>query len=310
MNVLEDFSKFWIFMIKSHLLPIYKAPKEIYGKYPQSNYIFYNSSLLFLTHSRWEAYTYSKLLYYESQWSKCFYAYMQASNMCMVQDQLTPEQKKEQEDLMRNLPSLKLKIGGKSLPMENFAVSKADRFLEQGNHLILPVLEIIYVWNLFDIFGKSDDKIIQILQLVENSLKNIEDKKETDQFYNENLGLCKLLSGKCFKLMNMLEKAEECFDKVISLKNELKKDEYLIPYAMYEKSSVKKDQNKLEEAIDILEKIENENKDYVLKSLLSIKIHSAQANLKSQNKTLNENPSENEVNCKTGTSIQLMLVNE
>jgi hypothetical protein len=33
--------------------------------------------------------------------------------------------------------------------MEKFAIKKAERFLDQGNRLLLPSLELVYVWNGF-----------------------------------------------------------------------------------------------------------------------------------------------------------------
>ena len=109
------------------------------------------------------------------------------------------------QNLMHKVPSLKLRVAGKSLPMEKFAISKAERFLEQENYLILPVLEIIYVWNLFDIFGKSEIMTKKVDELIDQCLENnIElGKDTTHQFYNENFALCKLLKGKCFKFMGL-----------------------------------------------------------------------------------------------------------
>ena len=61
--------------------------------------------------------------------------------------------------------------------MEKFAVAKADRFLAQGNQLVLPALELIYVWNGFKILGKSWKMMEPVFLLVEKSLKDIELKK-------------------------------------------------------------------------------------------------------------------------------------
>ena len=54
--------------------------------------------------------------------------------------------------------------------MEKFAISKANRFLEQGNYLVLPVLEIIYVWNQFDIFGKSEIMTKKVDEMIDQCL--------------------------------------------------------------------------------------------------------------------------------------------
>ena len=107
----------------------------------------------------------------------------------------------------------------------------------------------------------------------------------------------------------MSQLAEDCFEIVISLKGDLTRDAYLIPYAMYEKALLLKEQFKFEEAMDILERIKNEHKDYILQSMLHMRIHSAQ--IKSQNKNIKESPSKSEDTIsEIVPPIQLMLVNE
>ena len=71
----------------------------------------------------------------------------------MLQDSLTEEERAEQLELMTAVPGLKQRIAGKSLPMEKYAIRKAERFLKQGGRLTLPGLELIYLWNGFKIVG-------------------------------------------------------------------------------------------------------------------------------------------------------------
>ena len=54
----------------------------------------------------------------------------------------------EIELLMENVKKFKKRIAGKSLQMEKLAVARADRYL-RGGKLILPALEMIYLWNGF-----------------------------------------------------------------------------------------------------------------------------------------------------------------
>ena len=39
---------------------------------------------------------------------------------------------------IRQLPEYKQRIAGKSVPFEKFSIHKANKYLEQGNHLFLP----------------------------------------------------------------------------------------------------------------------------------------------------------------------------
>ena len=47
-----------------------------------------------LSREWWPAIEYSDVLFRESRWSKTFYAYLKAAQMCMVQDDLSREQRK------------------------------------------------------------------------------------------------------------------------------------------------------------------------------------------------------------------------
>lgn len=234
----------------------YLASQVSQDQWPQFHHVCYWELIWVhqFTRDWWGAAIYANKLLKESKWSKCFYAYQKAAMMCMVQDDLTPEEKKEQKELMTDVPSLKQKIAGKSLPMEKFAIRKSERFLEQGEFLTLPALELIYVWNGFKILGKSWDMIEPMYDLVEKSLTQAEAGKDQRKFYKEDLCLLTLLKGVCLKHMNLPLQAEECFLKVSSHRGVLSRDTYLVPYAMYEQALLLKDQGALADALSMLEK--------------------------------------------------------
>ena len=79
----------------------------------------------------------------------------------------------------RAIPSLKQRICGKSLPQEKFAITKVDRLSRQGGRLALPGLELVYVWNGFNIIGRSPRLVEAMLELVNEEkerLKNANGK--------------------------------------------------------------------------------------------------------------------------------------
>lgn len=57
--------------------------------------------------------------------------------MCMIEPKdLTASEKRTIEQLLREVPQYKQRIAGKSLPMEKFAVKRAERFFMTGMILI------------------------------------------------------------------------------------------------------------------------------------------------------------------------------
>ena len=80
--------------------------------------------------------------------------------------------------------------------MEKFAIRKAERFLDQGNRLLLPALELIYAWNGFRTLGKSWGLVEPVYVIIEDAIK------ETDQ--NKGNKFCVIVanaSNKNYALM-------------------------------------------------------------------------------------------------------------
>lgn len=68
---------------------------------------------------------------------------------------------------MIQVPTHKQRIAGKSLPMEKFVIKKTERYFAQKKKLVLPVFELMYVWNLFKIVGKNESTLLSIFKTIE-----------------------------------------------------------------------------------------------------------------------------------------------
>lgn len=262
----------------------YKASCDSQDEWPQFHHVCYWELIWAHQYSRdwWNAYNFAGRLFEESRWSKCFYGYQKATQLCMLQDELSPEHREEQIELMSNVPTWKQRIAGKSLPMEKFAIKKAERFLEQGNRLTLPSLELIYVWNGFKILGQSWNLIEPMYVLVEDTMKKLQERHRDSKFYNDDYCLLVLLRGMCLKHMDSPLQAEECFKIVVGFHGKLQADTYLVPYAMSECALLLRDQGNFMAALDILEKAKSDFKDYTLQSRLHFRIHAAQTEIRAK----------------------------
>ena len=67
--------------------------------------------------------------------------------------------------------------------MEKFAIAKSKLFLDQGNRLILPSLELIYMWNGFRILGSKYETIEPVFILVEKAIREHEKDKGNSIYY-------------------------------------------------------------------------------------------------------------------------------
>lgn len=87
-----------------------------------------------------EAILYSSYLVENSKWSRTMYSYQKASLMLMLDPRdLSSSEKRTIDQLMRDVPLYKQRIAGKSLPMEKFAVRRAERFFLTGM-LLIPAI--------------------------------------------------------------------------------------------------------------------------------------------------------------------------
>lgn len=100
------------------------------------------------------------------------------------------------------MPRYKQRIAGKSLPMEKFAIKKAERFLAQKNQLTLPAVELMYLWNTFKILGKHFVLADNVYKLIESTLNKLNATTEVTKYDADNRALLLLLKGACLRQMN------------------------------------------------------------------------------------------------------------
>lgn len=100
------------------------------------------------------------------------------------------------------MPQYKQRIAGKSLPMEKFVIKKADRFFAEKRNLVLPAIELMYLWNVFKILGKHFQLADNIFKLIEDAQQELETRNERSKYDVENRALILLLKGACLRQMN------------------------------------------------------------------------------------------------------------
>uniref|UniRef100_A0A8C6PIF8 Tetratricopeptide repeat protein 39B n=1 Tax=Nothobranchius furzeri TaxID=105023 RepID=A0A8C6PIF8_NOTFU len=164
-----------------------------------------------------QAYQYADLLCKESRWSKAIYVYQKAAILSMMPEE---EVKKTGEDIMelfRQVEGLKQRLAGKSIPMEKFAVRKSRRYKAANPvPLVIPALEMMYVWNGFNIVGKRADFTESLLVSVERAEQQLRDDPNPSEFHPDDSSLVQMLKGLCLKHLGRLLQAELCFTQVLS----------------------------------------------------------------------------------------------
>uniref|UniRef100_A0A452RND0 Tetratricopeptide repeat protein 39B n=1 Tax=Ursus americanus TaxID=9643 RepID=A0A452RND0_URSAM len=202
-----------------------------------------------------EAYYYSDLLCKESKWSKATYVFLKAAILSMLPEEDVAATKEDVVTLFRQVDSLKQRIAGKSIPTEKFAVRKSRRYsasLPAPVKLIVPALEMMYVWNGFPIVSKRKDLSENLLVTVEKAEAALQNENISDYSVDDEC-LVKLLKGCCLKNLQRPLQAELCFNHVIQSEKLLKYDHYLVPFTLFELAFLYKSQGEIDKAIKTLE---------------------------------------------------------
>ncbi|EMP33553.1 Tetratricopeptide repeat protein 39A [Chelonia mydas] len=240
------------------------------------------------------AYFYADLLSKENNWSKVTYIYMKAAYLSMFgPDDHRPFGDNEVE-LFRTVPSLKLKIAGKSLPTEKFAIRKSRRYLP-SNPVPLPVpallfsvhapvdfafgahvskshpvgqqkeafQEMMYIWNGYAVIGKHPDLTEGMLQTLTEAEAALERSPATELLADDQC-LVKLLKGLCLKHLGKISEAEDHFIYIHLNERKIKYDHYLIPNALLELAVLYMDHGRREEGVKLLERAKCKSERKVL----------------------------------------------
>ncbi|XP_055378468.1 tetratricopeptide repeat protein 39B-like [Condylostylus longicornis] len=228
-----------------------------------------------------ESSLYAGFLVEGSRWSRTIYSYQKAAVLLMLQpNELSDLDRKTIDLLMKDAPGYKQRIAGKSLPMEKFICKKCDRFFAQKRNLVLPAIELMYLWNIFKVAGKHFHIADGILRIIDKKLNELLEKNKKEPYDVDNKALTLLLKGACLRYMKSPLQAIKCLEQVIAFKSEIKEDTYLIPYAIVEIGLIYAEQGQKDNAIACMEDVKKNYTGYSLESRLHFRIHAALTDLK------------------------------
>uniref|UniRef100_A0A672KP00 Tetratricopeptide repeat domain 39A n=1 Tax=Sinocyclocheilus grahami TaxID=75366 RepID=A0A672KP00_SINGR len=221
------------------------------------------------------AYFYADLLSKENSWSKATYAYMKAAYLSMMSREECQPFGENEVALFRQVPSLKQKIAGKSLPTEKFAIRKARRYnTDNAIPLPAPPLEMMYIWNGYTVIGKHKDLTEGMLKTLDEAQQTLEQHPRTE-FTTDDQCVVSLLKGLCLKHLGFKEEAEHYFTLVLCNESQIKYDHYLVPNALLEHGLLCLEQGRIEEAIKLLETAKQNYKNYSMESRTHFRIQAA-----------------------------------
>ncbi|XP_058887747.1 tetratricopeptide repeat protein 39B-like isoform X1 [Acipenser ruthenus] len=223
-----------------------------------------------------EAYRYADLLCKESKWSKAIYVFQKAAILSMLPGEVVTQTGENVTELFKQVEGLKQKIAGKSIPTEKFAVRKSRRYsAPKPVKLVVPALEMMYVWNGFTIVGKRADHTESLLITIEQAEVALNQETNPSEYHPDDQCLIQMLKGLCLKHLGRLLQAELCFTQVTTSEKRIKYDHYLVPFSLYELGLLYKQQGDFQKASRFIENAKQNYKGYSMESRLHFRIHAA-----------------------------------
>lgn len=250
---------------------------EAQQNWKQFHHMCYWELMWCFTYKRhWKmAYFYADLLSKENTWSKATYAYMKGAYLSMLSREECQPFAENEVALFRQVPSLKQKIAGKSLPTEKFAIRKARRYnSDNAVPLPAPPLEMMYIWNGYTVIGKHKDLTEGMLKTLDEAQQMLEQYPRSE-FTTDDQCVVSLLKGLCLKHLGYKEEAEHYFTLILCNESLIKYDHYLVPNALLEHGLLCLEQGRTEEAIKLLETAKQNYKNYSMESRTHFRIQAA-----------------------------------
>jgi hypothetical protein len=208
----------------------------------------------------------SSLLLEKSNWSKVAYAY-QVAAFKFAMDGAT----EEVVQLLKDLPSNKLKLAGKSVPIEKFLLRKARKFEAQDNWLFLPAIELLYIWQGL---GKLGVYTKPMLDLINNEYNtSVASKKHEYEYRSDDTCMTLLFKGVLLMQLGKLKHARKSFVSLFEMESEIKLDHWIAPYARCEFARLLSREGELDEAKRQLTLAAKKYKHYSNESRLHFRLH-------------------------------------
>lgn len=223
-----------------------------------------------------EAAEFSHKLFEESKWSKTLFGYQYVAFKFMADPSSSDIQ-----EAAEKVPKYQLRIGGKHLHIEKFAIRKARSFLANKKFLCLPGLELMYIWRFIPMISKVNKE--KLVALIEGCLDEIETMTPYHTPHPlDDWFLCHLLMGVLVAELGDSPRALQILRTALQSEDSVQVDHFYIPYAHFEIGILYSKDGEFAQAkahLRYAKDFSSKVKSYSLENRLLFRIHSALSSL-------------------------------
>lgn len=114
-------------------------------------------------------------------------------------------------DALVQVPKVKRHFGGKKAFHEKIVIEKSKRFINDPSKMILVPLDLIYLWNMFNVAATNRQMVSSLIKLISSKMDT------TDKFGNcDNYAYLNFMKGVALSRSGQTMAASDCFQEVIT----------------------------------------------------------------------------------------------
>ena len=154
----------------------------------------------------------------QSNWSRCVQTHVYASLLYMQMIETGDQELKGKiAEELSQLPKLRRRIGGKTVPVEKLALYHSARFARENQTLCVPIYEIFYFYNILSHTGGKAERLDPILVGIEKERQAFGSLQDVTDQTVDKYCLLLLLKGACLRYKKCYKQAVDCFSEIIQL---------------------------------------------------------------------------------------------
>lgn len=203
----------------------------------------------------------------------------------IMEEENRPELADLVEESMKQVAQLRIRFGGKTIPPEKFAITKAAQYLKGKIKPVLPAYDLFYAWNIFGNCSENAVILDPIMARIESKMKQIRLNDINDEQYFVLL----LFKGICLRHRKRSDEALECFIEIIQNQDYIEIDTYVPPHAAFELAMTYIELGNVDDGKLWLEKARDEYSGFLIEVLIHVRIHATLAKLKHDDKLSKNN---------------------
>ena len=217
-----------------------------------------------------EAMENSRILKEECKWSRSLFAFMYAIFASQVlKEGKDPVLEDAMVEALVAVPKLKRHFGGKRAFHEKIVIEKAAVYVQQPEKMVLPQLDLMYLWNLFIQASHHAPSLKKIKRLIEQELDMVKADHDPDLF-----AYLTFMRGCAYAASRYESIAADCFLRVIASHDSIRQNKHLLPQACFEMGMVYRRAGDVEESKKWFRKTKRYS-GYLTETMISFRVDCA-----------------------------------